>query len=638
MNVCRAAFAHIFEHPAVARIAPVMIATLSTFFLSTTAALALDELPQSATRTSARLQERNAAHGIAMFGAPALPVDFDHFPYVNPNAPKGGRVRLGLFGGFGNLNGFNNQFMGGAPPAPVMGGLYDTLMARSQDEPNTFYGLIAQSVEVDDAREHVTFHLDPRAHFSDGVPVTSTDVLFTFDLLKTKGRVDYRIAYRLVKSIDAPDARTVRFDLTGVADRALLFTLASMRILPKHATHVEHFEEATFTPPIGSGPYVLAEVKPGERVVLRRDPNYWGAKLPTRRGLYNLDEIDLEVYHDEQAMFEAFKGGQIDFFRETNATRWASGYDFPAVRDHRIVKEALRSGQLDSVKDFTFNLRKELFGDVRLREAISMMLDFEWINANLYSNVYTRTKSFFDESDFSSSGRPASAAERALLARFPDAVRPDILEGVWRPTAHDGTGRDREVSRRALELLASAGYKLTDAGLLKDGVPLLFEIMVKNRDEERLALNLSQSLKKIGVDAQVRLLEETAYHDHRQKFQYDMLLVGWATSILPGREQRVRWASEMSRQEVTANLAGVASPAIDAAIESLLDARSYDDLVTAARVLDRLLLSGFYVVPLSHASESWVAHAAWLYRPERQPLRKTPPFGLTLEEWWSENL
>ncbi len=575
------------------------------------------------------------AHGIAMFGAPALPPDFDHFPYVNPNAPKGGRVRLGLYGGFGNLNGFNNQFMGGAPPAPVIGGLYDTLMARSQDEPSTFYGLIAQSVEVDDAREQVTFHLDPRAHFSDGVPITSADVLFTFDLLKTKGRVDYRMAYRLVKAIDAPDAGTVHFDLTGVADRALLFTLASMRILPKHATDVEHFEQATYAPPIGSGPYVLAEVKPGERIVLHRDPNYWGANLPTRRGLFNLDEIDLEVYRDEQMMFEAFKAGQIDFFRETNATRWANAYDFPAMRDHRIVKEALRSGQLDSVKDFTFNLRNELFGDVRLREAISMMLDSEWINANLYSNLYTRTRSFFDESDFSSAGRPASSAERALLARFPGAVRPDILEGVWRPTVHDGTGRDREPARRARELLVAAGYKNTNAGLVKDGVPLRFEIMVKNRDEERLALNFSESLKKIGVDAQVLLLEETAYHDHRQKFQFDMLLVGWANSVLPGREQRVRWASEMSRREVTANLAGVASPAIDAVLDALLGAESYDDLVVAARALDRLLLSGFYVVPLFHSSESWIAHSSWLARPEREPLRKAPPFGFTLEEWWS---
>ena len=374
-------------------------------------------------------------------------------------------------------------------------------MARSQDEPNTYYGLIARSVELDDAREHVTFHLDPRAHFSDGVPITSADVLFTFELLKAKGRSDYRMAYALVKAVDAPDAYTLRFDLTGAKERGLPLALAAMRIVPKHATDAEHFEDATFAAPIASGPYVVTEVKPGERVALRRDPNYWGKDIPTRRGLFNFDEIDLEYYRDDQTMFEALKAGLIDFFWERSATRWAAGYDFAALRDKRLVKETLLSGHLESVKDFTFNVRNGLFSDVRLREAIAMMLDFEWINANFYSGLYVRTNSFFDESEFSCAGRPASVAERELIARFPGAVTEDILEGRWRPPTHDGTGRDRELARRALELLASAGYKLTNAELVKDGVPVRFEIMVRNRDDERLALNFSESLKKIGVDA-----------------------------------------------------------------------------------------------------------------------------------------
>ena len=580
-------------------------------------------------------RKEKIAHGIAMYGAPALPPDFDHFPYANPNAPKGGHVRLGVVGSFGNLNALNSKFMGGAPPAQLLASVYEGLMARSQDELNTYYGLIARSVEIDDAREHMTFRLDPRAHFSDGVPITSADVLFTFDLLKAKGRPDYRMAYAFVKAIDAPDAHTVRFDLTGAKERGLPLALAAMRIVPKHTTDAEHFEDATFAAPIGSGPYVVTEVKPGERVVLRRDPNYWGKDIPTRRGLFNFDEIDVEYYRDDQTLFEALKAGLIDFFWETSATRWASGYDFAALRDKRVVKEVLRSGHLESVKDFTFNMRNDLFRDVRLREAVAMMLDFEWINANFYSGLYVRTNSFFDESEFSCAGRPASVAERELITRFPGAVREDILEGRWRPPTHDGTGRDRELARRALELLASAGYKLTNGELVKDGVPVRFEIMVRNRDDERLALNFSESLKKIGVDAQVRLLEETAYHNRWQKHQFDMILVGWANNAVPGREQYWRWASSTSRQEVTANLAGVASPAIDAALDALLGAQSYDELVDAARALDRLLLSGFYVAHLFHTPDSWVAHPSWLARPEREPLRKAPPFGFVLEEWWS---
>ncbi len=384
---------------------------------------------------------KEPTHGIAVHGEPALPPDFDHFPYANVEAKKGGRLRIGLAGTFDSLNPFNLK--SGSAAQGLAGNVFQSLMARSQDEPFTLYGLIAQSIETDDARSFVTFHLDPRAHFSDGAPLTADDVLFSFELLKSKGRPQQRIAYGFVKKAEAPDAHTVRFDISGANDRELPLILAIMPVLPKHATDVEHFSESTLALPLGSGPYIVAEARPGARLVLRRDPNYWAKDVPSQRGFNNFDEINIDYFRDGNALFEAFKAGLLDYREETSTTRWASDYDFPALREGRVVKEALHNDSPKGMEGFAFNLRRDIFRDIRLREALGMMFDFEWINANLYSGLYTRTKSFFDDSELSSSGRPASTAERALLAPFPDAVREDIMEGRWRPPVNDGSGRDR---------------------------------------------------------------------------------------------------------------------------------------------------------------------------------------------------
>jgi peptide/nickel transport system substrate-binding protein len=574
-------------------------------------------------------------HGVAMHGAPLLPPNFDHFPYANPVARKGGRLRVGLSGTFDSLNPFNIK--AGSTAQGLVGNVFQTLMARSQDEPFTFYGQIARSIDLDANREHVTFHLDPRAHFSDGAPLTSADVLFSFDLLKTKGRPQQRVAFNLVKSIDAPDALTVRYDLTGVADRELPLILALMPVLPKHVTDVEHFQDATLAPPVGSGPYIIADVRPGARLLLRRDPNYWGKDVPSQRGFYNFDEIDITYFRDANALFEAFKAGLIDYREESSSARWASGYDFPAARDGRIVKEELHNDSPKGMEGFAFNLRREPFKDVRLREALAMMFDFEWINANLYSGLYTRTKSFFDQSELASTGRPASEAERALLAPFPGAVREDILEGRWRPPVNDGTGRDREMAKRALAKLNEAGYLLQGDALTKDGAAVAFEIMVKDRSEERLALNYAASLKRIGVDARVRLVDEVQYQRRRQQFDFDMMPGQWIASASPGNEQRMRWGSASASQEGSYNLTGASSPAIDALIATLLAAKTHEDFVTAVRAYDRVLLSGFYIVPFYHAANQWIAHASGLKHPEHLPRYATPIFGPTLDSWWKDS-
>jgi peptide/nickel transport system substrate-binding protein len=571
-------------------------------------------------------------HGLALYGEPALPKDFAHFPYANPSAPKGGKLRLGMLGSFESLNPFNLKFA--SAPQLLIGNVYQSLMTRSQDEPFTFYALIAESVEIDRTREHVVFHLDPRARFSDRTPIDAEDVLYSFELLRAKGRPAQRDAFARVRRVEAIDARTVRFDLTNVADRETPLLLAAMPVLSRKTTDSAHFEDISMKVPIGSGPYVVTEAKPGERLALVRDPKYWAKDLPSQRGLYNFDEIKVEWYRDGEALFEALKGGLIDYREESSASRWQKGYDFPAIRDRTIVKDVLRPGRPIGMSGFVFNLRNRLFDDVRLREAMAMMFDFEWINANLYGGLYKRTLSYFDDSPYASSGRPASHAERALLARFPGSVREDILEGRWRPPIHDGSGRDRRIARKALELLADAGYELTETGLKKNGRPIAFEIMIRDRDEERLALNFASSLKQIGINAQPRLYDEVQYQQRRRRFEYDMMIGQWLPSATPGIEQAYRWSSASIDNERGTNLAGASSPALDGLIDALLNAQDPEDHVAAARALDRALLSGFYFVPLFHAGEIWTIHSAKLERPAYLPHFPMYPFGFTLETWW----
>jgi peptide/nickel transport system substrate-binding protein len=569
------------------------------------------------------------ARGLAMHGAPAMSADFAHLAYANPNAPVGGLLNLAYLGAFDSLNPYNIKALSTAQG--LIGNVYQSLMTRSADEPFTLYGLIAESVETDDARDFVTFHLDPKAHFSDGAPITADDVLFTFRLLKSKGRPLQRSAYALVKAADAPDPHTVRFDLAGADDRELPLTLALMPVLSPAHTDAEHFEDQTLTIPVASGPYLVAEVRPGQRLVLRRDPNYWARGLPISRGLYNFDEIRIDYYRDAAAMFEAFKAGLYDFRIEDDATRWLTGYDFPALRDGRVVKQAIPNGLPKGVSGFAFNTRRGVFADARVREALASMFDFEWINAYFDGGAYKRSRGFFDDSELSAVDRPADARERALLAPFPGVVREDVMEGRWAPPVSNGDGRDRAISRRALTELAGAGYTLA-RGTLRDaaGRPLAFEILVKSRQEERLALTYAHNLARIGVVATIRLVDDVQFQRRRDRFDFDMMMGTWTASPSPGAEQRGRWGSESADLEGSYNLAGVRSPAVDALIGALLAAREREDFVAAARALDRVLMSGFYIVPLFYAPDQWIAYRSRLGRPEHTPLH-----GVDLAAWWS---
>ena len=573
------------------------------------------------------------AHGIAMHGLPALPPGFAHLPYANPHAPKGGRLSLAFQGTFDSLNPFNLR--AGSAAQGLNGNVFQPLMARSLDEPFTLYGLIAQSIETDDDRSFATFRIDPRARFSDGTPVTADDVLFTFELLKTRGRPQQRFAFGLVKAASALDARTVRYDLSSVNDREMPLTLALMPVLSRATTDLASFGDASLKIPTGTGPYTIADVAPGERLSLRRNPDYWGRDLPMSRGLHNFDEVVLTYYRDANSMFESFKAGLVDYRDETNTTRWINGYSFPALTDGRVKREQVPLGVPRGMEGFAFNTRRALFRDVRVREALATMFDFEWVNANLFAGLYTRTVSFFDNSELASTGRAASESERALLAPFPDAVRPDMLDGRWRPYVTDGSGRDRAQAKAAFALLGAAGWSLERGVLRRNGEPLAFEIMVVDRSQERLALNYASSLARIGVAVRVRNVDEVQYQRRRQKFDFDMMLGSWIASASPGNEQRMRWGEGSADQEASFNLAGARSPAIDALIRTMLGARSREDFVTAVRAYDRVLLSGFYIVPLFHTAQQWDAYWTRLTRPDALPKNAAPLFGATLETWWT---
>jgi peptide/nickel transport system substrate-binding protein len=571
-------------------------------------------------------------HAIAMHGEPALPDGFERLPYSSPEARKGGRLRLAALGAFDSLNPFNVKALTAADG--LNGNVYQTLMFRSADEPFTLYGLIAESLATDPARDYVTFHLDPQAHFSDGGPITSADVLFSFELLKSKGHPPVRAAYGLVKSAEAADAETVRFDLRGADDRELPLMLALMPVMSRAHVDPERFGETTLDIPIGSGPYKVSEVTPGRGLILRRDPNYWARDLNVMKGLYNFDEIDLDYYRDASAMFEAFKAGLYDYRLEDDATRWASDYDFPAARDGRVIVARIQNGLPKGASGFAFNTRRPLFADREVRAALAGMFDFEWINANLFSGAFRRSVGFFDESELSSVGRPAGDAERALLGLSVAEITPEALAGTWTPPVSDGSGRDRSLAQRALARLANAGFVLRDGALTdRAGAPFRFEILVKRRIEERLALAYSRALARIGVEAKVRLVDDTQFQRRRDRFDFDMAIGTWLATPSPGGEQRGRWGSAAALQEGSYNLAGVRSPAIDSIIAALVAAQSREDFVAAARSLDRLLISGAYIVPLYYAREQWVAYNSFISRPSHGPL-----FGVALESWWSHAL
>jgi len=574
-------------------------------------------------------------HGIAMHGEPALPADFSHLPYVNPDAPKGGKVTYGVVGTFDSVRPFIVRSMRTHARGvfdPVFGNLlYETLMQRSQDEPFTLYGLLAETVEWDEERSFIQYNINPAARWSDGEPVTADDVIFTMELLKDKGRPPYSTRLNRISSMEKVGPLSVRFTFNDQSNREFPLILSLSPVLPKHATDPETFDQSTLEPGIGSGPYLISEIKPGERITFKRREDYWAKDLPIKRGIDNYDEIAVEYFLSETAQFEAFKKGVFDIYPDGSATNWSRGYDFPAVTSGEIVRKEYDSQTPSGMYGFVFNTRKKLFDDVRVRQALTMLFDFEWANRSLYDNTYKRTHSFWDGSDLSSYGKPADAREREILAPYPDAVLPEIMDGTWTLPVTDGSGRDRKIQRAALTLLQGAGYKIDNGKLLDaDGQHFSFDLMTQNEGQEKLAIAFQRSLSALGIEMAIRTVDDAQYQQRSQTFDYDMIMKAFSSSLSPGAEQINRWGSASRDQQGSFNFSGAASPALDAAIDALLNARTADDFRSSVRAYDRVLLSGHYVIPAFHLGKSWVAHRSRIAEPEGEP----PLYGYYLPAWW----
>jgi peptide/nickel transport system substrate-binding protein len=585
-------------------------------------------LPAISLLAPARSATGEPRHAIAMHGEPALPPDFKAFGYVNPAAPKGGRLVQGVLGTFDSLN---PLIVKGLALPQIRGLVFESLLVRGYDEPFTLYALLARTVETDDERSYVTFAIDPNAAFADGRPVTPDDVIFSWQLLRDHGRPNFRTYYVKVKAATAIGENAVRFDLSGSDDRELPLILGLMAILPKHAFDPERFEETTLVPPIGSGPYVVSEVDVGRSLTLRRNPTYWGRDLAVNRGFHNFDLLRFDFYRDANGHFEGFKKGIYDVRAENDPSRWETAYDFPALREGRVVKEEFSTGLPKGMIALVFNTRRAVFADARVREAISMLFDFDWINRSFFFGRYQRTASFFEDSELSARGRPADALERSLLAPFPGAVRPDVLEGKWSPPTTDGSGRDREALRRALALFRDAGYELAGTVLRRhgSGEPFSFEILVSDRDQERLALAFVQMLGRAGIVPHIRMVDAVQYDQRKIEFDFDMIQNRWDESLSPGNEQAFYWGSAAADESGTRNYMGIRSPAADAMIAALLAARGRTEFVAAVRALDRILMSGIYVVPLYHLPKQWVARWTPIRHPDTTSLS-----GYLPETWW----
>lgn len=575
---------------------------------------------------------------VAMHGEPALKVGFRHFPYANPDAPKSGKITYGVIGTFDGLNpfvirSFRTTARGLFADEQFGGLVYETLMVRSRDEPFTLYGLIADKVSLNEERTEIVFHLNPKAKFSDGVPISVDDVLFTFDLLKTNGRPPFDRYMKRIEHIEKLDDSTVKMSFPNSKDREFPFILASsIPILPKHSIDQETFERNGLTPIYGSGPYIIAKVDPGERIIYKRDPNYWGKDLAVNCGLNNFDTVQIEYFRNDNTRFEAFKKGILDVFLEepANPNRWLLSYNFPAVQLGKVVKESFKKGTPADMLGFVFNTRKPVFKDRRVRQALSLVFDFEWVNHNLFNDVYSRTEGFWAGSILSSVGKPASQQEKQLLAPFPDAVLADVMNGTWHSIKTDGTGIDREAAEKAWLLLKEAGYKLQNQQAIDaDGKPLRFEIMTQSLEEEKIALAYQRSLARIGVAAQVRTVDDTQYQNRLTSFDYDMIIGKLKASLSPGNEQINRWGTASRNIEGSFNYAGTADPAIDAMIDALLKARSNEDFIAAVRALDRVLISGNYYLPLYHLPDQWVARWSYIEHPAYTSL-----YGYRLPAWW----
>ena len=568
--------------------------------------------------------------GIAMHGEPALPDEYKSLPYANPNAPQGGILKQALTGTFDSLNPF---IVKGNVATGARTYVFESLMGRNWGEAFSLYGLLAQSIDVSEDRQVFTFKIRPEAKFSDGSAVTAADVQFSLETLRDHGRPNFKGNYGKITQIETPDDHTITFH-QDKGDRELPMIIALMPILPKAQWAGKDFEATSLEPMIGTGPYVFGDVKAGESVTLKKNPNYWGKDLAFNKGLWNFDTLRFDYYKDANAAFEAFKKGDADIRIESDPVRWSTGFKFPAVDDGKVKLETYVSKLPAATTGFAFNTRKPIFADPRVREALVDAFDFEWANANLFNNLNKRIYGYYSGSSLSSQGKAVDAGELAVLGDNKGGLRADMLDGSYRLPVSDGSGRDRKMLKKAVDLLGAAGWKIGDTGLVNDkGEAFAFTITIQNPDQEKIALHFQRSLQMIGIKAEVKKIDDTQFKQQQTSYDYDMIPVAWYNSLSPGNEQTLYFGSSGKTTPGTRNYPGIADPAVDHAIEAMLHAKSQEDFEAAVRAEDRLLVAGFYIVPF-YAPDQWVARWSQIGSnpPDKQPL---PGFeGTTL--WFQQ--
>ena len=566
-------------------------------------------------------------HAIAMHGSAKYSPGFQHFDYVNPNAPRQGTLRRHVIGTFDTFN----PFVAKGVAVAGTGYLYDTLTTGSLDEPFTQYGLLAESIKLAADHSHVTFTLRKEARFADGTPVGASDVAFTFKLLTEQGAPFYAYYYGDIERVTVLDERRVRFFFKTTQNRELPLIVGQLPVLPAHYWKERDFTDVNLSTPLGSGPYTVKAVQAGRRVTYQRRDDYWGKNLPVNRGLYNFSEVTFEYFLDDTVALEAFKGGAYDWRLESSAKNWASGYDSPALKRGDIMLTTQPHQLPAGMQGFVMNQRRTLFQNATLRQAIILAMDFEWSNKNLFHNQYRRTRSYFQNSEMAATGLPGKA-ELAILEPFRDQLPEQVFGEAWQPPVTDGTGRPRENLARAQSLLGKAGYTLANKQLLApDGTPVKFEILLDSVAFERVALPFARNLAVLGINASVRRIDASQYQERVRKFDFDMVVAVFPQSNSPGNEQRDFWHSSAAGRDDSRNLIGLKDPVVDALVEQLIRAPDRASLVSHARALDRVLQWGHHVVPNWHLDYFRIAHRSDLKRPA-----VIPPYGVLIDSWWQQ--
>ncbi|SDI24341.1 microcin C transport system substrate-binding protein [Pseudomonas flavescens] len=578
------------------------------------------------------------SHGYAQFGTLKYPASFTHFDWVNPEAPKGGTLRIMAAGSFDTLNPYTLK--GTSPvatanflqygvtelnePLMVGTGMYDP----SGDEPASSYGLIAESVEYSEDRSWVVFNLRPQARFHDGKPITAYDVAFSYRLLLKEGHPQYRTNLQEVKRVDILNRHRVRFVLKRSNNPLLILRLGELPVLPQHYWKGRDFKATSFEPPLGSGPYRITQVDPGRHLSFERVEDWWGASLPVNRGKYNFDRVDVDFYRDSHVAFEAFKAGEFDLYIEQQAKNWANNYRFPAVTRGDVVRAEIPHQIPTQTQALFMNTRRSTFEDVRVREALGLMFDFEWTNRTLFNSAYTRAASYYPNSEFSAKGKP-EGAEWLLLSPFRTQLPAKLFTEPFQMPVTDGRGIPRETLRRALGLLADAGWKPSGQRLLNDkGQALRFEILLVNPNLERILQPFTENLASIGIQANLRTVDRAQYKQRLDQFEFDMILLTLPQTLSPGLEQSLYFHSSQASVKGGKNYAGIHDPVVDALLEKLLSARSRDEQVAATRALDRVMLWQYYTIP------NWYIDYHRLAYRNRFAFVTTPPYTLGLRTWW----